>query len=557
MSSKATSGTPVHADFLLIGGGIAAATAAQTLRDEGATGSIVMLCAEPCYPYNRPPLTGGILSGDLEPAQVLIRQPEDYRADGIDVRLNTFARSVDPARHRVVDQRAGEYEYGKLLIATGADARRLAVPGADLQGVFRLRTLADALALRQAVARGGAVVIVGTSFIGMETATSLSRLGLAVTLIDQAAAVFPKIRSPHLANFFLDRCKKQGIDVRLRNSVVACRGVDRVAEVVTNSGEVLACDSMVVAIGVAPRIDFLDGSEIALDDGVLVNEFLRANHPDVFAAGDVANCLDRDGNRRRFEHWDNAREQGRIAARNMLDHRVPYDDVPHYYCDFLDFSFTFLGRAEDAERRVGRGDIATGSFAEFYIRADRIIGLFSTGRPAAETRIVETLIRQQADVGSAMRALADATVDLGFLARTTVLILQGGGALGAFECGVVRAMEEAEIFPAIVGGISVGALNGAIVAANPRHAVQALDAFWTELGISAPATATPISPTPSPFGAAWCWASPASCGHAGFRHRSWAKLCRFSGRASTTPSRSPVFWKNTSTSRVSLRARCG
>lgn len=487
----ATSTMGVHADFLLIGGGIAAATAAQTLRDEGATGSIVILCAEPYYPYNRPPLTGGILTGELNPAQVLVRQPQDYREDDIDVRLNTIVRCVDPLRHKVTDQRGDEYEYGKLLIATGAEARQLTVPGANLEGVLRLRTLADALALRQSVVRGGAVVIVGTSFIAMETATSLSRRGLTVTLIDQAAAVFPKIQSPYLATFFLDRCKKQGIDVRLRQSVAEFRGANHVSELMTNSGAVFKCDTVFLAIGVAPCIDFLDGSGVALDNGVLVDEFLRTNHPDIFAAGDVANYLDRDGNRQRLEHWDNARKQGRIAARNMLDRRVPYDEVPHYFSDFLDFSFTFLGSSEHAERRVGRGDIETGSFAEFYIRADRIIGLFSTGRPAEETRMVEMLIREQADVSGAARELSDATVDLGFLARATVLILQGGGALGAFECGVIRAMEEAEIFPSIVGGVSVGALNAAIVAANPRNAFQALDAFWTDLSVCAPPTTIP------------------------------------------------------------------
>lgn len=483
--------THIHADFLLLGGGIAAATAAQTLRDEGATGSIVLLCAEPYYPYNRPLLTSGVLPGKLQPVHTLIRQPEDYRKDDIDVRLNTFVRLIEPSRHRVVDRHATDYEYGKLLIATGAQARPLDVPGADLQGVFRLRTLADALDLRRASFRAAAAVIIGTSFIGMETATALSRLGLAVTLIDQASAVFPKIRSPQLAAFFLARCKEHGIAVRLGETVAAFRGADHVSEVVTSSGEKLACDVVVVAIGVAPRIDFLDGSGIAVDDGILVDAFLRTNHPDVFAAGDVANCLDRDGHRRRFEHWDNAREQGRIAAKNMLESRVLYDDVPHYYCDFLDFSFTFLGASEEAEGRIGRGALAKGSFAEFYIRENRIIGLFSTGRPPEETRLVESLIRRQADVGSTIGALADASVDLGFLARTTVLILQGGGALGAFECGVVRAMQEAEIVPSIVGGVSVGALSGAIIAANPDHAFEALDAFWTELGLAAPPTAPP------------------------------------------------------------------
>ena len=491
MSSADAPTTRVHADYLLIGGGIAAATAAQTLRDEGATGSILILCAEAYFPYNRPSLTGGILTGELTAAQVLIRQPDDYRKDEIEVRPETAVQAIDPSHHIVVDKGGGEYQYGKLLIATGAKARMLDIPGAGLKGIVRLHVLADALALRQLVVERGPVIIIGTSFIAMETATSLSRMGLAVTLIDHTASVFPKIQSPHLSAFFLDRCRKHGIDVRLGESVAEFRGVDRVSELVTSSGALLQCDTVILAVGVTPQIDFLAGSGIRVDNGVLVDEFLRTNHPDVFAAGDVANYVDRYGDRQRSEHWENARKQGSIAARNMLDRRVPYDDVPHYFCNFLDFSFTFLGDSDRAEQRIARGELESGSFAEFYIRANRIVGLFSTGRPAEETRMVEMLIRQRADVSGAAHQLSDPALDLGSLARATVLILQGGGALGAFECGVVRAMEEAEIFPSIVGGVSVGALNGAIVAANPRNAFQALDAFWSDLSVYAPATATP------------------------------------------------------------------
>lgn len=495
MTSSATSTASVHADFLLIGGGIAAATAAQTLRDEGAAGSIAMLCAESDYPYNRPDLTSRILAGELTPAQVLVRPPEDYIEDGIEVRLNTIARSVRPASHLVIDQRGREYHYGTLLIATGAEACRLDVPGAGLQGVFRLHTLRDAMRIREFALTRRRVVILGSSFVAMEAATSLSRLGLAVTLVDQSETVFPRIRSRRLSALFLDRCRKHGIDVRLRQSVAAFHGGDHVAEVVTSTGDTLACDGVVLAIGVVPELGFLEGSGIAVDDGILVDALLRTNQPGIFAAGDIASYVDRNGSRRRTAHWDNARNQGRIAAQNMLGRRVPYDDVLHYFCDFLDFSFTFLGSSEDAEDTIGRGDLDAADFAEFYIRDNRIIGLFSTGRPAEETRTVETLIRQRADVGKVKARLADSAADLGSLARATVLILQGGGALGAFECGVIRAMEEEGIYPSVIGGISVGALNGVIAAANPRHAFQALDAFWNDLSLDNAPIAPPYLDT--------------------------------------------------------------
>ncbi len=483
MTSSETSTGRIHADFLLIGGGIAAATAAQTLRDEGATGSITMLCAESDYPYNRPDLTSHVLAGDLAPDQALVRPPQDYLDDRIDVRLDTIGRSLHPARHLVIDQRGRQYHYGKLLIATGAEPRRLDVPGAGLQGIFCLHTLRDVARIREFVLGRRRIVILGSSFVAMEAATSFSRLGLAVTLVDQAETVFPRIHSRRLSAFFLDRCAKHGIDVRLRQSVTAFHGGDYVAEVVTTAGDALACDAIVLAIGVAPELGFLGGSGIALDDGILVDTFLRSNQPNIFAAGDIASYIDRDGSRQRSAHWDNARNQGRVAAQNMLGRRVPYDDVLHYFCDFLDFSFTFLGKSEDADLVIGRGDLDAADFAEFYIRDNRVIGVFSTGRPAEETRMVETLIRQRTDVSKAKARLADRAADLAPLARATILILQGGGALGAFECGVIRAMEEDGIYPSVIGGISVGALNGVIAAANPRHAFQALDAFWNDLSL--------------------------------------------------------------------------
>ncbi|MEO8839852.1 MAG: patatin-like phospholipase family protein, partial [Herbaspirillum sp.] len=214
-----------------------------------------------------------------------------------------------------------------------------------------------------------------------------------------------------------------------------------------------------------------------------VDEFLQANIPDVFAAGDVASYLDRHGHRQRIGHWENARRQGRIAAKNMLGQRIPYSSVPYYFCDFLDFSFTFLGTSNNADNRVGRGDLAGRSFAEFYIQEDRIVGLFSTGRPPEESRVIEALIRDRVDIHAATKQLADPAANIDALARETVLILQGGGALGAFECGVVRALDEAKIAPTIVGGVSIGAINGAIIAGNPNNATAALEAFWKEISV--------------------------------------------------------------------------
>ena len=215
------------------------------------------------------------------------------------------------------------------------------------------------------------------------------------------------------------------------------------------------------------------------------------------------------------EHWDNAHQQGHIAAKNMLGQRVPYRDVPHYFCEFLGFGFTFLGTSEGAELRIGRGSLEDKSFAEFYIRSGAITGLFSTGRPPEETRTIDTLIRDRVDVRAALAQLTDPDADLGDLARQTVLILQGGGALGAFECGVLRAMNERGIIPDIVGGVSIGAINGAIIASNPHDSDRALDQFWNDISIATPELAPPHASNAFAMASAMLWGIP------GFFHPRW------------------------------------
>lgn len=274
MDSTTEPPSTVSADFLLIGGGIAAVTAAQTLRDEGAEGSILILCAEAESPYNRPPLTKGIITGDLNPEHLLLATSERYRDDKIDVRLNSTVCSLDPATRSVVDRFSATYRYGKLLIATGALPCKLAVPGAELDGVFTFRSLSDALALRRWVsANPGPVGIVGTSFIAMELATSVTRAGIKVALIDQAGAVFPKIYSPTLSSYFLDRCKRFGIDVLLSETVREIRGVGKVSTLETASGKSVACATVIIAIGATPHTGFL---EILRRHGGLRSAFLQA-----------------------------------------------------------------------------------------------------------------------------------------------------------------------------------------------------------------------------------------------------------------------------------------
>jgi NADPH-dependent 2,4-dienoyl-CoA reductase/sulfur reductase-like enzyme len=473
-----------HVDFLLIGGGLTSATAAETLREEGAEGRILMVAAEESPPYQRPPLSTQFLLGTWPEERLPILSEEFYREQAVDVALGTRAVAVNPETQIIQTDRAGEIHYGKLLIATGAIPRRLEVPGSALPGIYYLRTIVDARKLRHAAETARYSIVVGGSFMGMELAASLAEMGIRVTLIAMEDVLFAKLESPLISRFFHRYYGEHGVQIVLGDAIAEFRGNSRVEQVITRSGRILPCDLVVAGIGVDPEIGFLRGSGIAVDDGIIVDQFLQTNRPHILAAGDVASFFDPVFNlRRRVEHWDSAVKQGRLAAKNMLGQRMPYDEVSYFFCDVFDLSFEFFGIPEIADQRVERGSLEQRSFAEFYLKDDIPRALFSLGRPAEETNATQALIRYRVNLHKTKAQLPDPEFSIERIPNQTILILQGGGALGAFECGAVKALEENRIYPDIVAGVSIGAFNGAIIASNPRNATAALQSFWKELEV--------------------------------------------------------------------------
>jgi len=477
-----------HVDFLLVGGGLASAVAAQTLRAEGATGSIVILSAEDVLPYHHPPLSKHLLTGTEGEARIFVHPESFYGEHRIELALGARVVGVYAAKQTVTTARGEEIGYGQLLIATGATPKPLEVPGASLPGVFSLRRKTDADAIRAAITQAKHAVVLGGSFLGMEIAMSLLDAGLKVTIIEQGPVLLRHLEAPDLSSYFERYAEGRSATVILNDTAVAVHGRERVQEVETAAGRHVPCDLVVVSIGVAPATDFLAGSSIALEGGyVVVDALLRTSAPNVFAAGDVTTFYDPVFARRRhIEHWDNAVKQGRLAARNMMGRRLRYDEVSYFFCEVGDIGFNVLGATEEADAWVARGALDQGSFALFYLKGDVPRALFSVGRPADETRVAEGLIRHRVGLGGIKDRLGESAFVLDHIPTQTALILQGGGALGAFECGVVKALEEEGIFPDIVAGVSIGALNGAVIAGNPRHAAQALEAFWADLAVTTP-----------------------------------------------------------------------
>lgn len=471
-------------DYVLAGGGVASVSAARTLRHEEPGASIAILCGEPVLPYRRPPLTKGFLTGKVGASRVMIHPADFYERQNITLLLHAKASALDCAAHLVQVEDGRALRYGKLLIATGVSPRRLDVPGATLAGVHCLHDIGDAVAVRADAASRRHALVIGAGFVGVETAAALRELGLDVTLIERAGQLLPQLHSPLLSERFARLSAEHGIEVLTGLEVERFTGRGKVEGAVLGDGRVLACDLVVVATGVEPNGVFLAGSGIAMDDGVLVDECLRSSDPDVYAAGDIANFYDPVlGARRRIEHWDNAARQGRVAARNMRGARMPYREVSIFYGDVFDVPYNFLGDPSDALEVVERGEFPKPPYSLLYMKHQVLRAVFSIGAPAEEAIAAEEMIRHRRNLAGSCDALALAGSRLSGLPTQTVLILQGGGALGAFEGGAIAALESHGIRPDIVSAVSIGAFNGAIAASHPGRAAEALDAFWHELSI--------------------------------------------------------------------------
>ena len=446
-----------------------------------------MLSAEAALPYHRPPLSKDFLLKGPDKTNILIHDQAFYRDRDIAMHLGTRVSRVDTERRTIETEQGASFRFGKLLIATGASVDELAVPGTELTGIYYLRTADDALGLYEGIAKVQRAVVIGASFIGMELAAAFARRGIHTTLIAREDLLYDRLGSPEVSEFFADYYRTRGVELIYREGVHSFCGSRRVEGVITSSGKLVPCDLVAVGIGVHPEIGFLRGSGIALDGGVLVNQYLETNQRGIYAAGDVANFYDPiTRSRRRSEHWDNAVKQGRIAAWNMLGDRQSWRTVSYFFSDVFDLTFNVVGDTDAASQRIVRGSLEDKTFSVLYLKADTLRGAFLLEQSFVETKAAGALIVNRCNLGHAKTRLTDSHFPLSRAAVETVLILQGGGALGAFECGVVKALEERDIHPNLVAGVSIGAINAAIIAANPGQATKVLEAFWRELSLDTP-----------------------------------------------------------------------
>jgi NADPH-dependent 2,4-dienoyl-CoA reductase/sulfur reductase-like enzyme len=299
--------------------------------------------------------------------------------------LDIHVSSVDPGRRRLLLKWGGNFEFEKLIIATGAVPRNLQLPGANLSGIFYLRSLSDSKRIKEHAVGATQAVVIGGGFIGMEVAAVLAQRGVGVTMILAEDRVARRIFSPQMSEFFESYYAARGVRIVKNANVVELRGDKTVTAAVLKTGEAIACDMVVAGIGVQPVVDVAVASGIDAENGILVNEYLETSRADIYAAGDVANYQDvLFGKRRRVEHWDNAVSQGEYCARTLLGERIPFKHVPYFFSDVFDLSYEYWGDSAEADEIVHRGDLSSGSFSVWWLKQRRVVAAFVQNRPDEE-----------------------------------------------------------------------------------------------------------------------------------------------------------------------------
>jgi 3-phenylpropionate/trans-cinnamate dioxygenase ferredoxin reductase component len=411
--------------FVIAGASLAGAKAAEELRAEGFDGRLVLVGAEDERPYERPPLSKGYLRGEVARETVYVHPEGFYAEHDIELRLGRTAEDLDTSARELTLDDGERLRYDRLLLATGAEPRRLTIPGSELDGVMYLRSVEDSDALRARLDRGGALVVVGGGWIGSEVAASARQRGLDVTVIEPASVPLQRVLGTEIGGIYRDIHADHGVRMLLGTGVERFEGGSAVERVRTSDGTTVDCDFVAVGAGVQPRTSLAAQAGIAVDNGILADARLQTGASGVFAAGDVANAHHPFyAQRIRVEHWANALHQGPLAARTMLGHDDVYDRLPYFFSDQYDVGMEYSGYATSQDRVILRGDPASREFIAFWMAegrvlagmnvnvwdvADTIRALIASGRAVDERRLTDPDVPLAALLAGDHATLGEAT----------------------------------------------------------------------------------------------------------------------------------------------------
>jgi 3-phenylpropionate/trans-cinnamate dioxygenase ferredoxin reductase subunit len=401
-------------DHLIVGGGPAGFACARTLREEGADGSIVLVSRDPDPPYDRTACSKGYLRGDQSRAETLLA-PEGWWAEhDVELLARTSAMKLDPGEKTVALSNKETVRYGSLLLATGANVRRLRLDGGQLEGIHYLRALGNADAIRRDAQDASHVVLVGGSYIACEVAASLTALGTSCTIVMQEQTTLERGFGQRAGRWFQDVLESHGVTVHGGEDVERFEGDGRIGAVVTQSGLRVEGDTVVVGCGVVPDVMLAQraGLELGERGGVRTDAQLRTSAPDVYAAGDMCEYESalHGGARLRIEHWDVAEQQGATVARAMLGAGAPHSAVPYFFADLADWaSLEYVGPANAWDEEIVRGSLDDGAFSVLYLDGGRLAAALSVGR-SEDLEAARGLLGS--DLSDRRAALADADTPL-------------------------------------------------------------------------------------------------------------------------------------------------
>ena len=396
--------------ILIIGGGQAGAQAVDTLRREGYKGRLILVGDEPHLPYQRPPLSKKFLSGDMAADRLPFRHQAFYDEHGVELKLGVRAVALRPAERRVALSDGTEVLYDRLLLCLGAVSRQLTCPGAQLQGVHYLRAMADVPAIQAALKPGCRAVVIGGGYIGLETAATARGKGCLVTVLEMADRIMNRVVASGVSAYFEQEHRAHGVHILCNARVVRLEGVGRVERVVCADGSTFETDLLVVGVGAMANMQLAMDAGLPCENGIVVNEFCRTSDSAIFAAGDCTNHPSvRFEARVRLESVDNAFEQAKTAALNMLDRPTAHDRIPWFWSDQFDNKLLIVGLSQGYDQQVVRGDPALRSFSVCYLKGGELIALEAINN-AKDYMVARKLIAERARPN--LDKLADAHIAL-------------------------------------------------------------------------------------------------------------------------------------------------
>lgn len=373
----------IEGPILVLGAGQAGIQIADQLRRDGYQGELALIGDEPGLPYQRPPLSKEFLAGELPEDRLLFRDAAWFAANHIELVSGLAATAIDREARTVSFADGSRRRYQGLALATGTRPRPLPIPGGALPGVMLLRSLADSLALRAALAEANRVVVAGGGFIGLEVAAVARKLGHPVTVVELRERLMPRVVTPLISDFYKTLHQDHGVEIRLGTGIAAVVGTDRAAGLRLADGLIVPADLVVAGIGVLPNDEIARAAGLACDNGIVVDEYCRTSDPAIVAAGDCTNHPNRFfAGRVRLEAVQNATDQARTAAASLLGIERPYDAVPWFWSEQYDIRLQMVGRQAGHERHVLRGEPDARRFTAFYFQDGRLIGADSINAPA-------------------------------------------------------------------------------------------------------------------------------------------------------------------------------